>query len=92
MSRLLYRLSYPAVPFGVPNRAMMGGYSIDPKRRAPMRNRTADLLLTMETLYRLSYRGQPSHNDTGPRAGAQNHSGRRPEATSPAATIVAKTV
>ena len=64
MSRLLYRLSYPAVPFGVPNRAMMGGYSIDPKRRAPMRNRTADLLLTMETLCLLSYRGQPTTNHT----------------------------
>ncbi len=30
-----------------------------------MRNRTADLLLTMETLYRLSYRGQPRKKITG---------------------------
>src|SRR3954451_20738689 len=44
MSRLLYRLSYPA----------------SASARAPMRNRTADLLLTMETLYRLSYRGTPT--------------------------------
>ena len=29
-----------------------------------MRNRTADLLLTMETLYLLSYRGQPTTNHT----------------------------
>ena len=29
-----------------------------------MRNRTADLLLTMETLYRLSYEGQPTTKDT----------------------------
>ena len=66
MSRLLYRLSYPAMGL-LPacwsvNRARSGG--IPPVRggtgdevRAPMRNRTADLLLTMETLYRLSYWG-----------------------------------
>lgn len=40
-----------------------------------MRNRTADLLLTMETLYRLSYRGQPGKNVTGPRPGFSNRLG-----------------
>src|SRR5690348_11632205 len=49
MSRLLYRLSYPA----------------SASARAPMRNRTADLLLTMETLYRLSYRGTSTFVDSG---------------------------
>jgi hypothetical protein len=34
---------------------MRGG--IEDGGRAPMRNRTADLLLTMETLCLLSYRG-----------------------------------
>jgi hypothetical protein len=34
---------------------MRGG--IGDRVRAPMRNRTADLLLTMETLCLLSYRG-----------------------------------
>ena len=59
MSRLLYRLSYPAVEKNPVGFSSMGG----PRAfnsgliRAPMRNRTADLLLTMETLYRLSYRG-----------------------------------
>ena len=50
MSRLLYHLSYPALA----------------KARAPMRIRTADLLLTMETLYLLSYRGRwtPPPGDT----------------------------
>ena len=48
MSRLLYRLSYPAL---ATDQYLIG------TARAPMQNRTADLLLTMETLYRLSYRG-----------------------------------
>ena len=43
MSRLLYHLSYPADSRSV--------------SRAPKRNRTVDLLLTMETLCRLSYGG-----------------------------------
>ena len=45
MSRMLYQLSYPAKD-GV---------------RAPNRNRTDDLFLTMETLYRLSYGGLLAH-------------------------------
>src|SRR5215211_404782 len=82
MSRLLYRLSYPAVGryrrhagrtthvylCGIPS--VRG--STEVSDRAPMRNRTADLLLTMETLCRLSYRGlldparrvMPTHQDT----------------------------
>ena len=82
MSRLLYRLSYPAVgryrrhadrtthvyACGIPS--VRG--STEVSDRAPMRNRTADLLLTMETLCRLSYRGRldptlqvpPTHQDT----------------------------
>ena len=68
MSRLLYRLSYPA---GCPATGVTGrinaptGAVVPPVRggtgdeeRAPMRIRTADLLLTMETLYLLSYRGR----------------------------------
>ena len=52
MSRLLYRLSYTAVTGGP---ARVGE---EPFTRAPIRNRTVDLLLTMETLCRLSYWGQ----------------------------------
>ena len=52
MSRLLYQLSYTATTIEFPAEAG------NPLIRAPMRNRTADLLLTMETLYRLSYRGE----------------------------------
>lgn len=37
-----------------------------------MRNRTADLLLTMETLYRLSYRGQRGINLHDPGAAAKS--------------------
>jgi hypothetical protein len=48
MSRLLYRLSYSA-PAGDLDGATGG---------APIGNRTLDLLLTMETLCRLSYRGR----------------------------------
>ena len=87
MSRLLYRLSYPAMGL-LPacwsvNRVRRGG--IPPVRggtgdevRAPMRNRTADLLLTMETLCLLSYRGRagsrpgrhrPTKIHTAPRPG-----------------------
>src|SRR5262245_4427066 len=54
MSRLLYRLSYTALTClcrGAQNRTPR------PAHRAPIRNRTVDLLLTMETLYRLSYWG-----------------------------------
>src|ERR1044071_9911087 len=54
MSRLLYRLSYTALTClcrGARNRTPR------PVHRAPIRNRTVDLLLTMETLYRLSYWG-----------------------------------
>ncbi len=50
MSRLLFRLSYTAFK----------GYTSFARRplpRAPIRNRTVDLLLTMETLCRLSYWG-----------------------------------
>ena len=66
MSRLLYRLSYPAVVSLPASRSGNGPEEplIPPMRggtgdgvRAPMRNRTADLLLTMETLCLLSYRG-----------------------------------
>jgi hypothetical protein len=66
MSRLLYRLSYPAAvsatSFLVGQRSGQTAYSADARCtgdgvRAPMRNRTADLLLTMETLCLLSYRG-----------------------------------
>ena len=68
MSRLLYRLSYPAAvrTAGVPaGQTHPKGCRIPSMRgctevadRAPMRNRTADLLLTMETLCLLSYRGR----------------------------------
>ena len=68
MSRLLYRLSYPAVvpAAGVPadQRTRMGAVfrrcaaCNGVADRAPMWNRTADLLLTMETLCLLSYRGR----------------------------------
>src|SRR4051794_23853180 len=86
MSRLLYRLSYPAVVGYRGDRSdqrpTWGGCSAGARRhrkpcdRAPMRNRTADLLLTMETLCLLSYRGAdltswvptlgpaPAHKDT----------------------------
>ena len=37
-----------------------------------MQNRTADLLLTMETLYRLSYRGQSTFKATKPRNSSPN--------------------
>ena len=37
-----------------------------------MRNRTADLLLTMETLCLLSYEGKPKRNLTGPSMAVQN--------------------
>ena len=66
MSRLLYRLSYPAVVSATSFRSGndLNRPHIPPMRggtgdgvRAPMRNRTADLLLTMETLCLLSYRG-----------------------------------
>jgi hypothetical protein len=66
MSRLLYRLSYPAVVSATSllagQRSGWTAYSADARcigdgGRAPMRNRTADLLLTMETLCLLSYRG-----------------------------------
>src|SRR3954454_6231126 len=53
MSRLLYRLSY-AAETNRPPPETAGTRSI----RAPIRNRTVDLLLTMETLYRLSYWGR----------------------------------
>lgn len=54
MSRLLYHLSYPAMQdFGGIRAERM-----PPKQcRAPKGNRTLGLLLTMETLCRLSYRG-----------------------------------
>lgn len=48
-----------------------------------MRNRTADLLLTMETLYRLSYRGQPTRNTTGCRAHNSTRLLRQPFAGPP---------
>ena len=67
MSRLLYRLSYPAIdPLPGATSRSDGAFAlvVPPVRggtgtfdRAPMRNRTADLLLTMETLCLLSYRG-----------------------------------
>src|SRR3954451_16260817 len=58
----------------------------DDTLRAPIRNRTVDLLLTMETLCRLSYWGSadertrcraPSGNRRGPN-GSARASGRRP--------------
>ncbi len=90
MSRLLYRLSYPAVVIATSvdwlEQLHQGcRYSTGARRhrnevRAPMRNRTADLLLTMETLYRLSYRGltrcpiraAPTHQDTHSSRGQAN--------------------
>jgi hypothetical protein len=48
MSRLLYQLSYTAAAGSTP--WARGVYRF----RAPLRNRTVDLLLTMETLCRLS--------------------------------------
>src|SRR3954470_18424828 len=48
MSRLLCQLSYSALTVARAGRAPPG---------APIGNRTLDLLLTMETLCRLSYRG-----------------------------------
>lgn len=60
MSRMLYQLSYPA----------KGEF------RAPNRNRTDDLFLTMETLYRLSYGGQ-SRSIVAERAGGKA-TGRSP--------------
>ena len=57
MSRLLYRLSYPALPDPARSKPTVRLHT--GPDRAPMRNRTADLLLTMETLCRLSYQGNP---------------------------------
>src|SRR5919107_1202115 len=91
MSRLLYRLSYPAAvpppacrpvnaPYGCRIPSVRGCTEV--VDRAPMRNRTADLLLTMETLCLLSYRGQmdarrgvvPTHQDTQRAGGCANRS------------------
>ncbi len=52
MSRLLYRLSYSAAAGGTARRTGRATPT-----RAPIGNRTLDLLLTMETLCRLSYWG-----------------------------------
>jgi hypothetical protein len=85
MSRLLYRLSYPAVvsPTGSRSGNGLSGPHIPPMRggirggdRAPMRNRTADLLLTMETLCLLSYRGARMPRD-GRHQRTKIHTGRR---------------
>src|SRR4029453_9239706 len=86
MSRLLYRLSYPAA---VPHRRRTGrsthpnGCRIPSVRgctegadRAPMRNRTADLLLTMETLCLLTYRGRMGGRQRG-RADPPRYTARR---------------
>ena len=55
MSRLLFRLSYTAWS----GLACLPAHPADHPtlNRAPIRNRTVDLLLTMETLCRLSYWG-----------------------------------
>ena len=68
MSRLLYRLSYPV---DILARELPG------KNRAPMRNRTADLLLTMETLCLLSYRGNAEKLILSPAAEANQKSEKR---------------
>jgi hypothetical protein len=59
MSRLLFRLSYTAFK----GCTALAGRALP---RAPIRNRTVDLLLTMETLCRLSYWGVflPAHVNT----------------------------
>ena len=62
MSRLLCQLSYTALGPKPPAYPLLANdvaaRDIPPRRfrrsRAPLRNRTVDLLLTMETLYRLS--------------------------------------
>jgi hypothetical protein len=82
---LLYRLSYPAVappPVSRSGNGLDGPY-IPPMRggigdggRAPMRNRTADLLLTMETLCLLSYRGARMPRE-GRHQRTKIHTGRR---------------
>src|SRR5438093_566228 len=59
MSRLLYRLSYAAVMSDCPP-----GGGGNRHTRAPIRNRTVDLLLTMETLCRLSYWGERGRHYT----------------------------
>ena len=51
-----------ALPTELPRRSSRLGRSSQGRNRAPMRNRTADLLLTMETLCLLSYRGQRRTN------------------------------
>lgn len=68
MSRLLYHLSYPAAWMEPAPGLTRGHFHF----RALMRNRTADLLLTMETLCLLSYEGKPKRNLTGHSATAQN--------------------
>ena len=70
MSRLLYRLSYPAL---VMRLGVEPAVWAQTQHRAPMQNRTADLLLTMETLYRLSYRGQSTFKATKPTSTGPNH-------------------
>jgi hypothetical protein len=61
MSRLLYQAELPrpsqSMPYGLRPLAPIAGTSIKLSLtllRAPHRNRTGDLFLTMETLYRLS--------------------------------------
>ena len=77
MSRLLYRLSYTATVRTCPDAASRV------RARAPLRNRTVDLLLTMETLCRLSYWGQRSasvHGVTGTAKSATTRPGAAREA------------
>src|SRR3954453_14937125 len=67
MSRLLYRLSYPAsTPPDGPATASPGYRTT--AVRAPIRNRTVDLLLTMEMLCRLSYWGAAGTDFSTPAA------------------------
>ncbi len=60
MSRLLYLLSYPA-PVGCSAHSVRFGL---PPTRAPTRSRTADLVLTKDALYLLSYRGESCKTST----------------------------
>src|SRR3954452_8349969 len=68
MSRLLCQLSYSALTVARAGRAPPG---------APIGNRTLDLLLTMETLCRLSYRGA-ARADPGSGSTVHGAGGRTP--------------
>src|SRR3954447_22602523 len=79
MSRLLYRLSYSAA---LPGAARRTGRAT--RQRAPIGNRTLDLLLTMETLCRLSYWGVG--HALGARSTGANGTRRLPRSAKPLGT------